>query len=76
MFAKRGLNWYQQTVTILLSGGSSLLCFLLNLSYFLVEFFFAFAAKSVSLVADSIDFLEDSALNLLVLLSLGANALV
>lgn len=48
----------------------------LNLSYFLVEFFFAFAAGSVSLFADSIDFLEDSALNFLILLSLGATALV
>ena len=51
-----------------------LLVLTLNLSYFFVEFAFAFAVESVSLFADSIDFLEDSALNFLILLSLGATA--
>lgn len=44
---------------------------LLNLSYFGVEFAVALAIGSVSLFADSIDFLEDTALNFLVLLALG-----
>lgn len=44
---------------------------LLNLSYFGVEFSVALAIGSVSLFADSIDFLEDTALNLLILLALG-----
>jgi Co/Zn/Cd efflux system component len=48
----------------------------LNLAYFFVEFFVAFAVQSVALVADSIDFLEDTALNFLVLMSLGASVLV
>ncbi|MGH9194458.1 MAG: cation transporter [Acidimicrobiia bacterium] len=43
----------------------------LNLSYFGVEFAVALAIGSVSLFADSIDFLEDTTLNLLVLVSIG-----
>jgi Co/Zn/Cd efflux system component len=43
---------------------------ILNLSYFGVEFAVALAIGSVSLFADSIDFLEDTALNLLILLAL------
>lgn len=43
----------------------------LNLAYFGVEFAVARAIGSVSLFADSIDFLEDTAVNLLVLLALG-----
>jgi Co/Zn/Cd efflux system component len=43
----------------------------LNLAYFFVEFSVARAIGSVSLFADSIDFLEDTAVNLLVLLALG-----
>jgi Co/Zn/Cd efflux system component len=42
----------------------------LNLSYFGVEFAVAVAIGSVSLFADSIDFLEDSAVNFLILLAL------
>lgn len=42
-----------------------------NLCYFFVEFFFALRIHSVSLFADSIDFLEDSAVNFLVLFALG-----
>jgi Co/Zn/Cd efflux system component len=42
----------------------------LNLAYFGVEFAVAVAIGSVSLFADSIDFLEDTAVNLLVLLAL------
>lgn len=44
---------------------------LLNLGYFGVEFAVGLAIGSVSLFADSIDFLEDTAVNLLVLMALG-----
>src|SRR5262245_60025053 len=44
---------------------------LLNLAYFGVEFAVAQLIGSVSQFADSIDFLEDAALNLLVLVALG-----
>ena len=47
---------------------------LLNLSYFGVEFLVAFAIGSVSLVADSVDFLEDTSINLLIVLALGWSA--
>jgi Co/Zn/Cd efflux system component len=42
----------------------------LNLSYFGVEFAVALAIGSVALFADSIDFLEDTSLNVLILLGL------
>jgi Co/Zn/Cd efflux system component len=42
----------------------------LNLAYFGVEFVVALAIGSVSLFADSIDFLEDTSVNLLILLAL------
>lgn len=48
-----------------------LLVALLNLSYFGIEFAVAVAIGSVSLFADSIDFLEDASVNLLILLALG-----
>jgi len=44
---------------------------LLNLAYFGVEFAVALAIESVSLFADSIDFLEDASVNLLIFLALG-----
>lgn len=44
---------------------------LLNLGYFLIEFSVALDIQSVSLFADSIDFLEDASVNLLVLLAFG-----
>jgi Co/Zn/Cd efflux system component len=44
---------------------------LLNFAYFGVEFAVALAIASVSLFADSIDFLEDTSVNLLILLALG-----
>jgi Co/Zn/Cd efflux system component len=47
---------------------------LLNLGYFGVEFAVAHAIGSVSLFADSIDFLEDAAVNGLILLALGWTA--
>lgn len=44
---------------------------LLNIAYFGVEFAVAHTIKSVSLFADSIDFLEDAAVNFLILVALG-----
>ena len=44
---------------------------LLNLAYFGVEFSVALAIRSVSLFADSIDFLEDTSVNILILMALG-----
>ncbi|MGC2415354.1 MAG: cation transporter [Stellaceae bacterium] len=46
---------------------------LLNLSYFGVEFAVALLIGSVSLFADSIDFLEDATVNGLILVALGWN---
>ncbi len=45
-----------------------------NLAYFGVEFAVAVAIGSVSLFADSIDFLEDASVNLLIALALGWSA--
>ena len=47
---------------------------LLNLGYFGVEFAVALAVGSVSLFADSVDFLEDASVNFLVLAALGWSA--
>lgn len=44
---------------------------LLNLGYFGIEFAVAVAIGSVSLFADSIDFLEDASVNLLIAVALG-----
>jgi len=44
---------------------------LLNLAYFFVEFSVARLIGSVSLFADSVDFLEDASVNFLVLVALG-----
>lgn len=44
---------------------------LANLSYFFIEFFVALKIDSVSLFADSVDFLEDASVNFLILLALG-----
>jgi Co/Zn/Cd efflux system component len=44
---------------------------MLNLGYFFVEFTSAISISSVSLFADSIDFLEDTSVNLLILFALG-----
>ncbi|UVO49959.1 cation diffusion facilitator family transporter [Sphingomonas sp. SUN019] len=47
---------------------------LLNLAYFGIEFAVATAIGSVSLFADSVDFLEDASVNLLILAALGWSA--
>jgi Co/Zn/Cd efflux system component len=47
---------------------------LLNLAYFAVEFTVALVVGSVSLFADSIDFLEDASINLLIFTALGWSA--
>ena len=44
---------------------------ILNLAYFGIEFAVARAIGSVSLFADSIDFLEDASVNILILVALG-----
>lgn len=44
---------------------------LLNFGYFFVEFTVALFAGSVSLLADSVDFLEDTSVNLLIFVALG-----
>jgi Co/Zn/Cd efflux system component len=46
----------------------------LNLGYFGIEFAVALAIGSVSLFADSVDFLEDASINLLILLALSFTA--
>lgn len=48
-----------------------LLVALLNLAYFFVEIGVALGIGSVSLFADSVDFLEDTAVNLLIFVALG-----
>lgn len=47
---------------------------LLNLGYFGVEFAVALSIGSVSLFADSVDFLEDASVNLLIVMALGWTA--
>jgi Co/Zn/Cd efflux system component len=47
---------------------------LLNLAYFGVEFVVALSIGSVSLFADSVDFLEDAAVNFLIFAALGWSA--
>ncbi len=47
---------------------------LLNLAYFGIEISVALSIGSVSLFADSIDFLEDASVNLIILLALGWSA--
>ncbi|KAA1183967.1 cation transporter [Rhizobium tropici] len=47
---------------------------LLNLGYFGVEFLTALSIGSVSLLADSVDFLEDASVNLLIAIALGWSA--
>ena len=51
-----------------------LLVALLNLAYFGVEFGVAIAIASVSLFADSVDFLEDASITLLIAIGLGWSA--
>lgn len=47
---------------------------ILNLAYFGIEFAVAFGIGSVSLFADSVDFLEDASVNFLILIALGWSA--
>ena len=46
----------------------------LNLAYFGVEFAVAIAIGSVSLFADSVDFLEDASVNFLIAVAIGWSA--
>ncbi|MFM8961779.1 MAG: cation transporter [Actinomycetota bacterium] len=43
----------------------------LNLLYFIVEFYYGHLFNSVALVGDSIDFLEDASVNILIALAIG-----
>lgn len=54
--------------------GAVRLVALLNLAYFGVEFAVALRIGSVSLLADSVDFLEDAAVNLVIFAALGWSA--
>ena len=49
--------------------GTLIIVALLNLAYFFIELFAAIKINSVSLFADSIDFLEDTFVNLLIFFS-------
>jgi Co/Zn/Cd efflux system component len=51
-----------------------LLVALLNLAYFFVEFAVSRRIGSVALLADSIDFLEDASINMLIVVALGWSA--
>ncbi|MBV8701218.1 MAG: cation transporter [Bradyrhizobium sp.] len=51
--------------------GAVLAVALLNLAYFGVEFTVALAIGSVSLFADSVDFLEDASVNILIAVAIG-----
>lgn len=46
----------------------------LNGAYFVIEFLVGITIRSVGLIADSIDFLEDASINLIVLIGLGLAA--
>lgn len=69
----RGRRTLNQRTVIPLHGAVRVAA-LANLAYFAVEFSGALAIGSVSLFADSIDFLEDASVNLLILLALGWSA--
>ena len=60
------MNWNLRRVVIVVA--------VLNLAYFGVEFAVALAIGSVSLFADSIDFLEDASVNILIARALGWSA--
>lgn len=47
---------------------------ILNAAYFFVEFSVGVSIRSVALIADSIDFLEDASINLIILVGLGLAA--
>ena len=55
-------------------GRTVLVVAALNLAYFGVEFVAALRIGSVSLLADSVDFLEDTAINILIFFALGWSA--
>lgn len=81
---RRGWAGAPSVARVNVSGGSArapvdipglrrtvLIAALLIFGYFFVEFTVALFAGSVSLVADSVDFLEDTSVNLLIFLALG-----
>ena len=42
-----------------------------NLTYFIIEFYFGRIFNSLSLISDSVDFLEDASINILIALAIG-----
>ena len=60
------MNWNLRTTVSVVA--------LLNLAYFGVEFGVALSIGSVSLFADSVDFLEDASINILIAVALGWTA--
>jgi Co/Zn/Cd efflux system component len=61
----------EQTTTDAGLRGAARIVAVLNLGYFGIEFAVAAAIGSVSLFADSVDFLEDASVNLLIAVALG-----
>jgi Co/Zn/Cd efflux system component len=43
----------------------------LNFSYFIVEYYFGQRFNSIALLSDSVDFLEDASINILIALAIG-----
>jgi Co/Zn/Cd efflux system component len=70
---RRKRDYHERTMTRTLRRAVAIVA-MLNLGYFGVEFTVALAIGSISLFADSIDFLEDAAVNFLVLAALGWSA--
>ena len=70
------LTWPENRAAMSLNlRGVVIVVAILNLAYFGVEFAVALAIGSVSLFADSIDFLEDASVNLLIAVALGWSAI-
>src|SRR6187397_3636096 len=63
-------NWMEASLQDVALRRVVKLVALLNLAYFGVEFAVALAIGSVSLFADSVDFLEDASINLLIFVAL------
>jgi Co/Zn/Cd efflux system component len=66
----RGISWHRDHAVSVPACAVPTVA-MLNLGYFFVEFASAISIASVSLFADSIDFREDTSVNLLILFALG-----
>ncbi len=69
--ATRGGERRSPSIPVTTLRRTVLLVAAINAAYFLLEGAIALAIRSVSLLADSVDFLEDTAVNLLIALALG-----